>query len=115
MSETTPPPPPRRTFKVGTWLATVGLVAVAMGGLWWLGLPPFAAPAPPSTRTGRAPVQATEQQVDLTERQVATLKIAAVGQASFVERRSAVGNIDFNQNLLVQVFTPNAGLATNTK
>jgi cobalt-zinc-cadmium efflux system membrane fusion protein len=94
---------------VRTWLATLGLAAVAMGGLWYLGLPPFAAPAPPPTRTGRAPVQATEQQVDLTERQVATLRIAAVGQASFVERRSAVGNIDFNQNLLVQVFTPYAG------
>jgi cobalt-zinc-cadmium efflux system membrane fusion protein len=92
----------------------LGLVALALGGLWWLDLPPFAQPAPPPTRTGRASVQAAEQQVELTEKQVATLKIAPVGQASFVERRNAVGNIDFNQNLLVQVFTPYAGRIIST-
>jgi len=109
MSETAPPPPPQRASKTRLWLTAGGLVVIALGGLWWLGLPPFAEPPLPPARTGRAPVQAVEQQVELTDKQVATLKIAPVGQASFVERRSAVGNIDFNQNLLVQVFTPYAG------
>jgi cobalt-zinc-cadmium efflux system membrane fusion protein len=92
----------------------LGLVVIGLGALWWLRLPPFAEPPAPPARTGRAPVQAAEQQVALTEKQVATLKIAPVGQATFVERRSAVGNIDFNQNLLVQVFTPYAGRIIST-
>ena len=53
-----------------------------------------------------APAQAT---LDLSEKQVAAVKIETVGSATFVPQRSAVGNIDFNQNLLVQVFTPYQG------
>ncbi len=53
-----------------------------------------------------APAQAT---LDLNEKQVAAVKIETVGSATFVPQRNAVGNIDFNQNLLVQVFTPYQG------
>src|SRR5262249_37042650 len=38
----------------------------------------------------------------------------AVGWASFEVLRSAVGSIDFNQNMLVQVFTPNPGRILQT-
>ena len=47
--------------------------------------------------------------LDLNEGQVASIKIEKVGAANFVEQRQAVGNIDYNQNLLVQVFTPYQG------
>ena len=53
-----------------------------------------------------APPQAA---LDLNEKQVAAVKIETVGSATFVPQRNAVGNIDFNQNLLVQVFTPYQG------
>lgn len=53
-----------------------------------------------------APTQAT---LDLNEKQVASVKIEPVGAATFVPQRNAVGSIDFNQNLLVQVFTPYQG------
>jgi cobalt-zinc-cadmium efflux system membrane fusion protein len=95
--------------KYRLWIAAGALVVIGLAALWWLGLPPFSAPAGQEGRAQRAPVQATTVEVDLTEKQVNSLKIAAVGQATFEVQRSAVGNIDFNQNMLVQVFTPNPG------
>ena len=63
-------------------------------------------PAEVSKAAAGAPAQAT---LDLNEKQVAAVKIETVGSATFVPQRNAVGNIDFNQNLLVQVFTPYQG------
>jgi cobalt-zinc-cadmium efflux system membrane fusion protein len=46
---------------------------------------------------------AAEPYVELTEKQASTLKIAAVGTRDFVLYKTAVGTIDFNENMLVQV------------
>jgi cobalt-zinc-cadmium efflux system membrane fusion protein len=54
-----------------------------------------------------------EPSVDLNEKQVASIKIEKLGEQIFVLERQAVGNIDFNQNLLVQVFTPYQGRIIN--
>jgi membrane fusion protein, heavy metal efflux system len=95
--------------KYRLWIAAGALVVIGLAALWWLGLPPFSAPTGQERRAQRAPVQATTVEVGLTEKQVNSLKISPVGQATFEVQRSAVGNIDFNQNMLVQVFTPNPG------
>jgi cobalt-zinc-cadmium efflux system membrane fusion protein len=95
--------------KYRLWIAAGALVVIGLAALWWLGLPPFSTPTGREGRSQRAPVQATTVEVELTEKQVNSLKISAVGQATFEVQRSAVGNIDFNQNMLVQVFTPNPG------
>jgi len=50
-----------------------------------------------------------ELAVDLTEKQVTAIKLGTVGSKSFVRELRAVGDIDFNQNMLVQVFTPYQG------
>jgi cobalt-zinc-cadmium efflux system membrane fusion protein len=47
--------------------------------------------------------------VDLSEKQAGTLKIAPVGPRDFVIVKTAVGTIDFNENLLVQVFSQYPG------
>jgi membrane fusion protein, heavy metal efflux system len=47
--------------------------------------------------------------VELTEKQTAALKIATVALRSFTLSRTAVGTIDFNQNMLVQVFSQYPG------
>jgi membrane fusion protein, heavy metal efflux system len=49
------------------------------------------------------------QAVDLSEKQAATLKIAPVAVRDFARLKTAVGTIDFNENLLVQVFSQYAG------
>ena len=49
------------------------------------------------------PDPAAPQFVDLSERQASTIKIAAVDLRDFAVLKTAVGTIDFNQNMLVQV------------
>jgi membrane fusion protein, heavy metal efflux system len=47
--------------------------------------------------------------VELSETQLKLVKVAAIEQRDFPIEKGAVGSIDFNQDLLTQVFTPYAG------
>lgn len=47
--------------------------------------------------------------VDLTESQLAFVKVAAVETRDFPVEKEAIGNIDFNEEMSVQVFTPYEG------
>jgi membrane fusion protein, heavy metal efflux system len=47
--------------------------------------------------------------VDLSDKQASTLKSAPVGSRDFTIFKTAVGTIDFNEDLLVQVFSQYAG------
>jgi cobalt-zinc-cadmium efflux system membrane fusion protein len=49
------------------------------------------------------------QSVDLTEKQTGALKIGPVGLRDFELLKTAVGTIDFNENMLVQVFSQYPG------
>jgi membrane fusion protein, heavy metal efflux system len=62
-------------------------------------------------RATKAPPAAddTAQFVDLSEKQAASLKIAATGSRDFETLKTAIGTIDFNQNVLVQVFSQYPG------
>lgn len=51
----------------------------------------------------------SSDKVELNETQVKSLDIGTVGQRPFAQQRSAVGSIDFNENLSVQVFPPYQG------
>jgi membrane fusion protein, heavy metal efflux system len=61
------------------------------------------------TESSRPGKTADPQTVDLSEKQAATLKINPVGSRDFALLKTAVGTIDFNENLLVQVFSQYAG------
>ena len=52
---------------------------------------------------------ADDQSVDLSEKQASSLKIGPVVPRDFVIEKTAVGTIDFNENLLVQVFSQYQG------
>lgn len=91
------------------WAVGFGLIVVAAAGWWLLSGPSTAPPSEKNTRRGRAPAEATKVEVELTDKQAAAIQVAPIGHANFELVRSAVGNIDFNQNMVVQVFTPNAG------
>ncbi len=67
----------------------------------------------PAEVSKAAETATSEGTLDLNEKQVAAVKIEQVGAANFVLERQAVGNIDFNQNLLTQVFTPYQGRIIN--
>lgn len=89
-------------------IALAVLVIAAAGGyyLW-----PFGSNAPPARKPGvdRAAAAPDKAELELTASQVTALSIAPAGEATFEQSRSAVGSIDFDQNTLVQVFTPYQG------
>jgi cobalt-zinc-cadmium efflux system membrane fusion protein len=92
------------------WLVIVAALLVAGSVGYWLSLQilPYGG-APRQERDQRAPQQVAKIVVELSGSQVATLQVATTGRANFDQLRPAVGNIDFNQNMLVQVFTANPG------
>ena len=47
--------------------------------------------------------------VELNEKQMATVDVEKVGRHTFPAERSAVGNIDFNEDMTLQVFSPYQG------
>ncbi len=47
--------------------------------------------------------------VQLTDAQLKSIKISAASEHAFPQERTAVGSIDFNENLAVQVFSPYQG------
>ena len=51
----------------------------------------------------------TAKSVELSETQAKTVKVEPVGERTFVIQREAVGSIDFNQDMTVQVFSPYQG------
>jgi cobalt-zinc-cadmium efflux system membrane fusion protein len=75
-----------------------GLAALAAG---------LAFPAASTPLAGVAP--APEPSVVLSDAQLASIKIEPVTEHAFPQERRAVGNIDFNQDLLTQVFTQYQG------
>lgn len=49
------------------------------------------------------------QSVELSDTQLASVKVEPVGEREFPIEKEAVGSIDFNEEMSVQVFTPYAG------
>ncbi len=92
-----------KTLALYVLLAIVAVFAVYKGYTWLRGETPAQASKPDESGA------AAELAVDLNEKQVASIKLGAVGQKAFTLEKKAVGNIDFNQNLLTQVFTPYQG------
>src|ERR1700722_4657373 len=56
-----------------------------------------------------APVLGPDPSVQLTDAQLKSIKINAASEHAFPQERTAVGSIDFNENLAVQVFSPYQG------
>jgi membrane fusion protein, heavy metal efflux system len=61
----------------------------------------------PAARSAPAPDQ--EQTVDLSEKQLGLIKTGPVGSREFEITKTAIGTIDFNENMLVQVFSQYPG------
>ncbi len=67
----------------------------------------YGCPSSATPLAGANPV--AEPSVDISETQLALIKIEPVGEHVFPQEKLAVGNIDFNQELLTQVFTQYQG------
>ena len=62
-----------------------------------------------TTEIATEPAPLATDTVALTDKQTQTLKIAPIAARDFQVIKTSVGSIDFNQNMLVQVFTPYQG------
>jgi cobalt-zinc-cadmium efflux system membrane fusion protein len=87
--------------------ALAGVVALVKSG----SAQPATPSAPPPPSTASAPAEAA---VDLTPSQLAAIKIEPVATALFPEEKNAVGNIDYVDDLSVQVFPPYQGKLLKT-
>jgi cobalt-zinc-cadmium efflux system membrane fusion protein len=96
-----------RQFKPLVWLWG-GLVLVALVGVGYV----FSQASVPEKAVKVAPVPVIRTGVDevqLTAEQVLELNVGSVGVQTFELKREAIGNIDFNQDMAVQVFSPYQG------
>jgi cobalt-zinc-cadmium efflux system membrane fusion protein len=100
-------PPPLSLFqsrrRAAIALAALGVAASAILLL------PNRASAPNGRPEHKQAAKEGPVALDLNESQVGALKIEKASTESFPQERQAVGNIDFNQNRLVSVFTPYQG------
>ncbi len=108
-------------MKTRTRTVVLGAVATAsvasfLAGAWWAGglrLPAIGAftgdaiAAPEAAASKPAPPPADV--VDLSETQLKAVKVEVAAERNFPIERSAVGSIDFNEELLPQVFAPYQG------
>ncbi len=91
-------------------------VAIAIGaaalawGMGWFGPRDGHSERAETGASVAAPDNSSAQDVvDLTERQAGSVKFGPVGSHDFALLKTAVGTIDFNENLLVQVFSQYPG------
>jgi membrane fusion protein, heavy metal efflux system len=98
-------------MRVRDFLVIAGGAAVLLAAS--IGVTHFSAKAD-DTRAGAgpkasAPVSEPNPSVQLTDAQLKSIKIGAASVHAFPQERTAVGSIDFNENLAVQVFSPYQG------
>src|ERR1700730_6314336 len=104
----------RRTITLGAAFGVAALSFVA-GAYWaWsyrnplkleLGVAGAIAAEEAKDRVAAAPADS----VELSETQMKSVKVETVGERKFPIEKAAVGSIDFNEELLTQVFTPYQG------
>ena len=91
-------------------VAIVGLTGVIGGTVWVRGdLGRTTARAQPASN---ARVDTPTQTVEVTGEELKTVKVERIGERVFTVERDAIGNIDFNQDASLQVFTPYPGRIT---
>jgi membrane fusion protein, heavy metal efflux system len=70
-----------------------------------------------ATQSSAAPADLSNpdtQTVQLTDSQLGSIKVGLVADRDFVIQKDAIGNIDFNEDMTVQVFTPYQGRIIQT-
>jgi cobalt-zinc-cadmium efflux system membrane fusion protein len=96
---------------------TAAIVAAFLAGAWWTAgsrtpaVSPSAgnAEAASEAAPNPAPRPAAPSVVELMESQLKAVKVEVAAERDFPLEKSAVGSIDFNEELLTQVFTPYQG------
>jgi cobalt-zinc-cadmium efflux system membrane fusion protein len=94
--------------------AGVAAVAAVLAGTWLFTHSGESHSAKAAAPAANSDVNVDRQTIDVTEKQAESFKILAAEPRAFRITKNAVGSIDFNQNMLVQVFTTNPGRIVDT-
>jgi cobalt-zinc-cadmium efflux system membrane fusion protein len=94
--------------------ASLALAGVLLVAGWLMVRPGETSSAKASETPAASGVDVARQTITITDKQIDTFKVMAAESRAFIVTRNAVGSIDFNQNMLVQVFTPNPGRIVDT-
>lgn len=99
---------------VGIKGVLVILVVIALAGLAWTKFhvaPSAPDVAPPKRTVGRAAPQPNTEAatVEISDKQMGALQLGQASSRDFVLHKTSVGTIDFNENMLVQVFSQYPG------
>ena len=106
---------PRTADRRGKALLAGVLIAVGVGayGVWHWGLNATAEPTTASASTEKGPPPdasvRNRDSVDLSDSQLAAVKVEPIEERAFPVEKEAIGSIDFNEDMAVQVFTPYQG------
>src|SRR6202035_3671287 len=103
---------PRMTMDRVRAAVVAALLAVAVVAYWTLRpgdtpKPGAGAGAPPATAQDAA--SRDQDGVDLSDSQLASVKVEPVEEREFPVEKDAIGSIGFNEDMTVQVFTPYQG------
>src|SRR5262249_12094068 len=74
-----------------------------------LPIDPAIAAAPPNSSASSSGGSQSEQSVELSDTQLASVKVEPAGEREFPMGKEAVGSIDFNEEMTLQVFSPYPG------
>jgi cobalt-zinc-cadmium efflux system membrane fusion protein len=95
-------------------VAVTAAAIIAAGVYAGLGAKTASAASGTATSPATAGPTADPDTVQLSDSQLGSIRTAAVSERDFPTQKEAVGNIDFNQDLNVQVFTPYQGRIIQT-
>ena len=92
--------------------AIVAAILALVIVLYWashFGGPPKGGSTGPHDAAPSAAAGEHEDSIDLSDAQLSAVKVEPVGERDFPTEKEAVGSIDFDEEMSVQVFTPYAG------
>ena len=99
---------PRMTMDRARAAVAAALLAVAVVAYWTLR--PGETPKPGTARAAAQNAASRDRDgVDLSDSQLASVKVEQVEEREFPVEKDAVGSIGFNEDMTVQVFTPYQG------
>jgi cobalt-zinc-cadmium efflux system membrane fusion protein len=102
------PGPTNSRWSAAIAAALLALVVVAYWASHLGGPPSGRSNAAGTANAPNAPAGASGS-IDLSDAQLSAVKVEPVEERDFPSEKEAVGSIDFNEEMLVQVFTPYAG------
>lgn len=94
--------------------ASAVVIAAIAGGAWLLSPSNQVRSAKAASTSVNDDVDIAQQAVTVADKQLEAFKVLPTEPRNFAVIKKAVGSIDFNQNMLVQVFTPNPGKIVDT-